>query len=142
MSPALRASPHERRCSPSSQISPGLLTTEAASHSLSMVSAGSEAVLLEIDRDLVDLHRLEASDGNVQALFDEELGELRKLDGEALPIPARIFGDLVVGQEQCALLGLAQPFENNHRHLVEAEIRSRPQGDRAPTGSCCSHRLR
>ena len=42
MSPVLRASPHERRCSPSSQISPGLLTTEAASHSLSMVSAGSE----------------------------------------------------------------------------------------------------
>ena len=54
---------------------------------------------------------------------------------EALPIPARIFGDLVVGQEQCALLSLAQPFENDHRHLAEAEkIRGRkatvPQQDR------------
>src|SRR6188472_1230325 len=49
-------------------------------------------VLFEIDRDLVDLHRLEASDRNVQALLDEELGKLRKLDVKALPIPASIFG--------------------------------------------------
>ena len=87
-----------------------------------MASAGSEAVLLEIDRDLVDLDRLEASDGKVQALLDEELGKLRKLDVKALPVPARIFGDLVVCQEQCALLGLAQPFEHDHRHLVKVEI--------------------
>jgi hypothetical protein len=46
---------------------------------------GIRGVFLEIDRDLVDLHRLEAGDRNVQALFDEELGELGELDGEALP---------------------------------------------------------
>src|SRR6185437_16654021 len=59
---------------------------------------GIQGVLLEIDRDLVDLYRLEASNGNVQSLLDEELGELRKLDVETLPIPAGIFGDLVIGQ--------------------------------------------
>jgi hypothetical protein len=135
MSPVLRASPHERRCSPSSQVSPGLLTTVASQPLAFNGVCGIGGVLLEIDRDLVDLHRLEAGNGNVEALLDEELGQLGELDGKALPIPARIFGDLVVGQEQCALLGLTQPFENNRRHLVEVEIdRGRmstmPQQDR------------
>ena len=65
------------------------------------------AISLEIDDDLIDFDGLEASDGNIQTLLDEKVGKLRKLDVKAVPIPARIFGDLVLGQEQCALLGLA-----------------------------------
>jgi hypothetical protein len=67
--------------------------------------------------------------------LDEELGKLRKLDVKALPIPASIFGDLVVGQEQCALLSLAQPFENNHRHLAEAE-KNRGRKTTVPQQGC------
>ena len=62
-----------------------ILTTQesrTADGSLAVVHRGSQplafdgicgirGVLLEIDRDLVDLHRLEASNGNVQALLDD-----------------------------------------------------------------------
>ena len=56
------------------------------------------AVLLEIADDLVDFDGLEARDRDVEILIDEELGELRQLNGKAFPIPAGVLGDLVVGQ--------------------------------------------
>ena len=122
MSPALRASPQERRCSPSSQISPGLLTTEAVSHSLSTVSAGSEV----FSSKSIAIWSISTGSKPVMEMSKPSArrssAKLRKLDVEALPIPARIFGDLVVGQEQCALLSFAQAFENDYRHLAESEI--------------------
>ena len=89
-----------------------------------MASAGIRAILLEIDDDLIDFDGLEARYRNVELLIDEKLGEFRQFDGKAFPIPAGVIGDLVISQDQCALLSLAQPSEHDHRHLVEVEIDS------------------
>ena len=64
MSPVWRASPHERRCSPSSQISPGLLTTDAVSYDrvdvgTAEVVAGQVALALhsaDLQRDTEAAH--------------------------------------------------------------------------------------
>src|SRR6266508_3198820 len=83
------------------------------------------AIRLKVGDNLVDFDGLKARDRNVEILIDEELGELRQLNGKTFPIPTRILGDLVVGQEQRAFPSLAQAFEYDHWYLAKtANFRS------------------
>ena len=62
---------------------------------------------------------LETGDGDVDVEF--ELQEALELDGEQLPVPARVFGKLVVGDDVGADLGGREVREADRRHLLDAE---------------------
>ena len=62
---------------------------------------------------------LETGDGDVDGEF--ELQEALELDGEQLPVPARVFGKLVVGDDVGADLGGREVREADRRHLLDAE---------------------
>ena len=55
----------------------------------------------------VDLGGLEPRDGDVEIFLDKELGELGELGRQPFAVPSGIRGDLVVGEQQGALLRLA-----------------------------------
>ena len=65
---------------------------------------GIRGVLLEIDRDLVDLHRLEASDGISKP------SSMRSSVSSGSSMERRF------RSQPRALLGLTQPFEDDNRH--------------------------
>jgi hypothetical protein len=64
-------------------------------------------VVLEVDDQPVDLGRLEAGNGDVEAFLQEELVKLRQFDSQALAVPSGILRDLVVREQESALLRLA-----------------------------------
>ena len=64
-------------------------------------------VLLEVDDQLVDLGGLEPRDGDVEIFLDKELGEFGELGRQPFAVPSGIRGDLVVREQQGALLRLA-----------------------------------
>ena len=87
-------------------------------------------VLLKITDQLVDLDRLEAGDGDVEAFLNEELGELGEFDGESLPVPAGILGDFVVGNQQARFCASLKPGS------VMAGIFLRPRSFAASSRPC------
>lgn len=59
-------------------------------------------VVLEVDDQPVDLGRLEAGNGDVEAFLQEELVKLRQFDSQALAVPSGILRDLVVREQESA----------------------------------------
>ena len=68
----------------------------------------------------VDFLEREAGEREVVAL-EFEIGQLL---GEQLQIPARVQGDLVVGQDKSAPLGLRQARQDDDRHVGHLERQS------------------
>jgi hypothetical protein len=52
--------------------------------------------LLKVTEKLIDLHRLEAGDGDVEVLANQELGEFGNFDRQPLPIPAGVLAEFVI----------------------------------------------
>jgi hypothetical protein len=78
-------------------------------------------VLLEVDRELVDLDRREAGNRDIETFHDQDLSQGGQLDCQALAVPAGIFPDLVVGKREGAPLGFRQPLYLDCRDLLEIE---------------------
>ena len=68
----------------------------------------------------IDLSRRKAGQREIEVDIDR--ADLVQLKLEDLEVPAGIERDLVVGQPQRLLLGIAEPFEGNRRHLDKTEL--------------------
>src|SRR6516165_2596111 len=82
---------------------------------------GIGCILLEVDRELVDLDRRETGDRDVKAFHDQDLSEGGQLNRQALAVPAGIFSDLVVRKGERAPLGFRQPPYLDCRDSLETQ---------------------
>jgi hypothetical protein len=98
-----------------------LLTGAAVVHSGSDRVIRIGCVLLEVDRELVDLDRREAGNRDIETFHDQDLSQGGQLDCQALAVPAGIFPDLVVGEREGAPLGFGQPLYLDCGDLLEIE---------------------
>jgi hypothetical protein len=91
-------------------------------NSLSLISpeAIANSWCFTLPRPLdVDLGCLETGYGDVEV--EIELQEALKLDGEQLAVPARVFGELVVGDDIGANLGVREVLEADRRHAFQTK---------------------
>lgn len=68
----------------------------------------------------IDLAHLETSHRDVKIGVDGS--QVLQLDGQDVAVPASLFGQLVVGEDVGALLGIGQLLEPDHRNCFEAEL--------------------
>src|SRR5215203_4606934 len=80
---------------------------------------GSGEVRAEIVQDRVDLGRVEAGRGELEALPLEQLRKLGELLCQRLSVPAGVLGQLVVGNREQALLGVGEPDRLDRRHDLQ-----------------------
>ena len=78
-------------------------------------------VRAEIVQDHVDLGRVEAGRGELEAFPLEQFRELGELLCQHLSIPAGVLGKLVVGNCEQALLGIGEPDGFDGRHHIQPE---------------------
>ena len=67
----------------------------------------------------VDLGGLEAGDGQIEV--EVKRGEALQLERQQLMVPAGVLGELVVGEDVGANLGLCQVLEPDSRHRLETK---------------------
>src|SRR5262249_1174063 len=76
-------------------------------------------IVLEISEQGIDLRRLKAGQGYVEAIVDEQVRQADEFIRESCAIPASALRDAVVGQQQCALARLAQAIDDDRRNDLE-----------------------
>lgn len=81
---------------------------------------------IELANNYIDFRYVEAGEGDIEI----ECLQILQLNSKQLAVPSRVFGELIVGDDIGANLGLGQVFETDRRQPCRCRVASPPRRGR------------